>query len=504
MHITGNKLIDMIRMLMNIVVRSFSLAFLSLLLLLNLIFTSYVEYNNSEKVHIEKEFPFLYLVIAVGLFFSLYFAIKYCKLEERKLNIFLAGFYLVAGIFLICNIDGTLRADAKAVHEAAQLFSIGDFSELAEGGYLFHRAIQLGITTYDRILGIISFDPRFIFLVNLWMVLGINYLCYRVTDLVFDHNREVNCLTIILSYMFLPQFFFITFAYGLIPGFLCFMLALYLLQKYFHYHQKKQVVLALIFIALACVLKSNYLIGAIALGLECLVKCVEKRKLSLLLMCVMMGLTPLGAQKILTVAYEQESGMKVNGGEPKITYVAMGINPMNESVGPGWYDGCNWAWYEDTGFDKALTEQKAIECIQNCVKIYKEDPKRALTFFARKTASMWCEPMYQSVWSGPREDTGQEVRTSLLQSLYNGGTVERIVCVCMKSYMLLLYGTAIGYLLIKRRKEIAINSIFIYFIGGVLFHMIWEAKSQYVYTYVFLLIPVCAYMIHILIHKIRR
>ena len=34
---------------------------------------------------------------------------------------------------------------------------------------------------------------------------------------------------------------------------------------------------------------------------------------------------------------------------------------------------------------------------------------------------------------------------------------------------------------------------FMYFIGGLLFHTAWEGKSQYVYSYVFVLIPFAVY-----------
>ena len=32
----------------------------------------------------------------------------------------------------------------------------------------------------------------------------------------------------------------------------------------------------------------------------------------------------------------------------------------------------------------------------------------------------------------------------------------------------------------------------IFFLGGFFFHLIWETKSQYVYIYIFLLMPIAA------------
>ncbi|MFM1539689.1 hypothetical protein, partial [Helcococcus bovis] len=57
----------------------------------------------------------------------------------------------------------------------------------------------------------------------------------------------------------------------------------------------------------------------------------------------------------------------------------------------------------------------------------------------------------------------------------------------MKATLYLIYlGIAI-FLIKDYRKKYAL--FLIYFLGGVAFHLIWETKSQYVYPYVFLMIP---------------
>jgi len=44
---------------------------------------------------------------------------------------------------------------------------------------------------------------------------------------------------------------------------------------------------------------------------------------------------------------------------------------------------------------------------------------------------------------------------------------------------------------------------FLYFIGGLIFHTFWEAKSQYTYPYAFCLIPFAMYAAAMLLRKIR-
>ena len=55
----------------------------------------------------------------------------------------------------------------------------------------------------------------------------------------------------------------------------------------------------------------------------------------------------------------------------------------------------------------------------------------------------------------------------------------------------------------KKKKEI-LMIIPVAFIGGTLFHMIWEAKSRYVFPYFVFLIPLAAYGLIIVRNKITE
>lgn len=55
----------------------------------------------------------------------------------------------------------------------------------------------------------------------------------------------------------------------------------------------------------------------------------------------------------------------------------------------------------------------------------------------------------------------------------------------------------------RRNRKYDCNYIFLFFTGGFLLHIIWEAKSQYVYPYVFILLPCCAKEMALLSEKIH-
>ena len=73
----------------------------------------------------------------------------------------------------------------------------------------------------------------------------------------------------------------------------------------------------------------------------------------------------------------------------------------------------------------------------------------------------------------------------------------------MKVFQVFVYVfTFIFAINIYRKKEEVLTIIPIAFIGGTLFHMIWEAKSRYVFPYFVFLIPLAAYGLIILRNKI--
>ncbi len=494
-----------------ITIWGFSAFFLLLLCVLNLCFSAFVAYDQSERVAIVRDLPFDSLLIGLLLVAFLWGVVILCeklaqkgKFRELWLYLFFCALYLLGGGLLISNVGEVLREDPLRVYETARQFAVNDYQALEAGGYIFHKLHQLGLVTYERILGLVSFDVKFLFWINLLLVNGINYLTYKLADLTFAHNRRVNVVTICLSYLFLPQFFFVVFAYGLVPGFFFMLLGIYLIERYFRDKKWYQWLLAVSCVAVAALLKSNYLIAGITMGILCFLQFWKKREKILLLIALLSVLVPVGAQKTLPLVYQLETGMEINAGEPMLTYVAMGINPMNEGIGPGWYDGSNYMWYKDTGYDNQATAQKAKDCIENCFVVYRQDPVGSAKFFMRKIVSQWCEPLFQSVWSGPLEVMGQQAETEGLRKLYRGEGAEPILRICMKALLVLVNVLALGYLFVKRKEKPGTEYAYVFFVGGFLFHLFWEAKSQYIYPYVFVLLPSCAWMVVYLYEKLTK
>lgn len=141
-------------------------------------------------------------------------------------------------IYFFLSVSGILRNDAVAVYDAARGLNNGDFSYLEINSYLYRFPHQLGLVTYERIILVLTGakNAKIFFLLNYIMIIAINYLNWRVTKKLFD-NEEISKISIVISFIFLPQFFSILFVYGLVPGLFFSMIAIYCLIAYFEKRQ---------------------------------------------------------------------------------------------------------------------------------------------------------------------------------------------------------------------------------------------------------------------------
>ena len=89
-------------------------------------------------------------------------------------------------------------------------------------------------------------------------------------------------------------------------------------------------------------------------------------------------------------------------------------------------------------------------------------------------------------------------RPRLAESIYFG-RLRTVIDRWMNWYQLALYGGVLALLLSacpkgdrRKRKSLDGYSLLIGIFGGILFTMLWEAKSRYVFPYLLLLIPYAA------------
>lgn len=474
--------------------------------ILNIAYISDVDQSILETVIIHEHF--LSSALMLGFIGIVCFVLGKCKsvldrMDEKKLFFVLASIYSIQACYLIFNVDGVLRGDADVVYSTALNGKQGIYEMFQIAQYMYRYPHQLGLMLYDQILTEFSENPSFLFLVNFLFILGINATLWQLSDALF-HQKLTNILTLIISFAFLPQLFFILFAYGLIPGFFFMLLGFYFTVRYTGSGSKKHAAGIVIGTAMAVLLKQNYLIGALAILLFLFLRFLQEQKAMYLAVISLVVVSMVLPGKLVKSYYEHQSGTLLDNPNPSILWVGMGTDIDNTQRGPGWYDNSCWDIYFEAAFNsREAAELGREKLLQNWEKI-KAAPDRAAIFFAKKYASQWCDPMYQSIWSGPLEDCGQYTHTEILQSIYNGGQWASGLKSYSKALCLAIWLFATAYIVVFSRGSVGWELLFMYFIGGLLFHTFWEAKSQYTYTYMFVLIPFAAHAAGQLLTRIKQ
>ena len=465
---------------------------MGLLLLVSILFQGVLFLPKGEWVAIlpNKVWPFFIMAILISL---LYFSRKYLAKMSNK-TIFIVGslLYLLLGLLLIFWTSDALRYDAEQVFRSALQMNSGDYHSLDIGNYLYRFPHQLGLVTFERLITkLIPTSTSLIFFVlNVSMVIGINFALWKISDTLF-HDETISRYTILLSFAFLPQLFHILFVYGLIFGLFFSSFGLLFLLDFLKKGGWQSGWLSLLFLVVAYWIRNNYIILLVTVIVVLVLDTLKRKRWKKIVYIPLLLLLAWGINKGTCTYYEFISGQDLEG-MPKTTWFAMGLQDTPSNVRqPGWYNFYVTRIYRQKLGDYKAIDTHAKKVISDRWKTFEEDPIYAATFFGRKFATTWTESTFASVWSGPSKFDKQEHRTSFLVDLYQGGISYKILYQFTHAILLLIYSGAFLFLFRQKISQISVLTLYpyIYLAGGVLFHLLWETKSQYVYPYVYLLIP---------------
>lgn len=435
-------------------------------------------------------------LVLIGLLAVAYLSRGWLKRFSNR-QVFIAGclLYLLAGLGLIFFTTDVTRYDAAAVFRSAVEMNAGDYQSLEAGGYLYRYPHQLGLVSFEcLVLTIIPIPNATVFFVlNLAMVLGINWTSWQLADRLFA-NRSISRYTLLLSFAFLPQLFNILFVYGLIFGLFFASFGLLFLVDYLQKQRMRDAVWATIFLVLSYWIRNNYIILLVAVALVLCLEFLKKGNKQHLLLLLAIISFAFGLNKATTAYYSSVSGQDLRG-MPKISWLAMGLQDVpNDIRQPGWYNYYVRDIYKETDGDYAAIEVAAKTSLAERLAVFAKDPLYALDFFRIKLLTTWTEASFESIFSGPSKWRMQPHRTDLLKDLYQGGNSYILLYQWFHPVLMLIYGGAALFLWLRKPKEEEAIHLYPYLFlaGGLVFHLLWETKSQYVSPHVYLLIPFAA------------
>ncbi len=470
---------------------------------LAVMFQSRVSFDILEVSTVNANGVRFYVVLLLSLVALGFLCKVLSMISEKWLFWGLSVLYLLAGLYLITHIQMQVRYDSGICYWNALNYVEGIFSNLNFGEYFYKYPHQLGLVTYNCFLLLFSKDVNFVFFTNLLWILVTNFAIWQMMRLLYPENEKVRKITILLSFGFLPQFFYLFYAYGQVPGLGGIALSLYFTVRYFKKNSAVSLVFSFLFLGFACMVRKNYAIAGIAILLVYLWKALEQKKWIYALASVGVVCSMLLPGRLVTAYYENIGSADLSNGMPASLHVAMGLQ---EGDGlwraAGWYNGFNDDTYMENNCDVEISSQIAMDSIKSRLDTFYRNPAYAAGFFGEKLITTWCEPTYQSIWSGPMISMGNQTKVPVLQELYTAGKAFDILSSLMNVVNVWLYMFAaifIAWKIFVDKTPLNALELFaaLFFVGGFLFHLVWETKSQYVYPYVVMLVPLAARGIHL-------
>ena len=397
------------------------------------------------------------------------------------------------------------RADSALVIEAAKRFAAGDFSPL-EGEYFSRVSYQLGICL--PLEGLARLLPG----------LDLNLLMQALNCAISAALMALLCglagglsgdactsgAAALLYMAFVPMLLFNMFVYGVLPMLLLCVLAMRCFARCARTGERRFGVLYALLIGAAAALKPNAMIVMLAL-LICAAVHALQRKDGFLLLCAALSVVlcfalPAGVIRL----YELRAGVTLAPDTGMLLRLAMGM--QDSMIAAGWYNGVieeYWPLSVTPEMEKAA----ALEMLAARLREFAADPAGAWAFFKEKCLTQWAEPSYDILWYGAV--CGKSGRfNGLAHAIFRDGSPVRALLAGymnifqQAAYVLALIGTC-GMIREKRTEAVQLM-LPVTVLGGFLYHMLFEAKSQYIYPYMLLLLPLAAAGMDLLAGRARN
>ena len=382
--------------------------------------------------------------------------------------------------------------DFQYVIEAAQLFARGNYKPM-EVDYFHIYSYQLGfclpMEVLLRLLPELDIN-RFMQAVNVALNFAsagmMALLCAELTG-----DARTGRMTMVMSFFFLPMLLFPVYVYGTVPMIFCSVTALWGFARYLRTRKTMYGLLWSVMIAAAYVLKPNAAVPMIAMAICAVLDAMQSRDLKAVGFALLGAALGIVMLKLIVFQYEIRSGVKLTGDLSALARLVMGF--CGGGGAPGWYNG-----YTDKFLPLDVTaemeREMAMADLKEVAAAFAAEPGSLLRFLREKLLTQWLEPTNGCLWYGNLN--GQHGPLAALAApVYTQGSVLRAV---LEGYMnvfqqtLYLLSLAGVIRLLKERRSAGSLALPLILLGGVMYHLIFEAKSSYSYTYVFLLMPLAA------------
>ncbi len=404
----------------------------------------------------------------------------------------LLGAWTAGTLVLVLGAGVRQMYDFAYVLEGAELFAQGNYKPMTID-YFHVYSYQLGICLPMEIV------KRLLPGVNLSLLMqGLNVLLSAGTagamaalcGVLFS-PREAKAALLLYVGM-LPMALYCIFVYGTLPMLFCCALAMLCFALYIRRRQARFGVGYALCIAAAYVLKPNAAVPVIAVILCALLDTMTSRDARALAYAALGAVLGVALLKLVQLQYELRSGVTLTGDVSMLARMAMGMQEGGAAA--GWFNRYTEQFFP---FEVTAEQERATASadIRARLSEFAADPAMALAFLREKLLSQWLEPSYTALWYGDLcEHTG--ALAGVTKAIFeDGGAIRAALTRYMALYQKALYAlSCAGLFALLRRRGVPAAALVLPLcaLGGMAYHMLFEAKSQYIYMYAMLMMPVAA------------
>ena len=471
------------------------------LLLLSIMRTSIVSgYEEHTDYAVDSPFRHILLVLIVGILvfaagkivMSQHLKIKPCTLKViiKWTAIILFVVNLLMALYLVQNTQFKPLGDSSILWDIACQMHEGNYTAFQYLGYAERHFNQMGALFFLKALvGLVGTENQIVLQFINVAALGIFQLSIRkIGSQLF--GETVGNLTLIACVLFFPLSLYVVFTYFNLISWALIALGMQQEISLFQTGRKRHLVIMVLAVFLAVQLKSFSWIAVIAMVIYGCYRGLRKKQfmvlLGMLAVMLLVTLANTGMKRVIL----SETGAKELRTMPALGYVAMG---MQESyMAPGWYNGVHDRTYLECEGKEVLMKDTFAQMIRDRVQEFKQDPGYAAWFYYQKQASQWNNPSFQGFWFGEISDAMVPV-PDWIHSMYTGSI--RVKLNNYLNYLLTLIHTGVLLCLVLGFRDIRLKHLLpgIYFLGGFVFLIFWEAKCQYTLGFFIFLLAYCAY-----------
>lgn len=411
------------------------------------------------------------------------------RLVRFHLTAALCALWLAMALTFLLGANVRQMYDFAYVSEAAQLFAQGNYKPMTID-YFNVCSYQLGICLpMEIVLRLIPGLNLNLLMQGLNAVLSIATagVLAALAQLVFG-DGGVRRAALLLSVLFLPMLLYNIYVYGTLPMLFLTACAMLCFVRYLRARRAGDALAYALLIALAYMIKPNAAIPMIAMGIAAALDVMTSRDWRLLGFAALSIVLAAALARGVIAQYELRSGVQLTENVSMLARLVMGLQDGGPAA--GWYNRYIERFFS---FDVTAAQEHAIASADLAARLaqLRAEPQMAAAFFRDKLLSQWLEPTYSTMWYGNLcERTGALAQAVFAQDGFVRTLLEEYMKISQQAlYVLAAIGMA-GALRARRNAAQLIVPLTI--LGGLLYHMIFEAKSQYIYVYAVFMIPLAA------------